>query len=91
MRQSHIPSGHNKLTNLILVVVRVEIEVLCFHVPLVVPPPVECQRLVDEERVVHGCDEQLLCGGQALTLWRPYVQRDPRLGQQPEQPHPCVL
>lgn len=72
-------------------VVRVEIEVLRFHVPLVIPPPVECQRLVDEERVVHGRDEQLLRGGQALTLWCPDVQRDPRLGQQPEQPHPRVL
>lgn len=58
---------------LVLVLFRVEVEVLGLHVPFVVPPPVESQRLVDQEGVVHGRHEELLRGRQTFTLGRPDV------------------
>lgn len=72
-------------------VIRVEVELLRLDFALVVPAPVERQRLVDQERVVHGGHEQLFRGRQTLALRGPDVQRDPRLGQEPQQPHPGVL
>lgn len=72
-------------------VIRVEVELLRLDFALVVPAPVERQRLVDQEGVVHGGHEQLFRGRQTLALRGPDVQRDPRLGQEPQQPHPGVL
>lgn len=66
-------------------------EYLCLHIRLVVAAPVESERLVNEERVVHGQNEQPLRGRQTLGFGSPDVQRYPCLGQEPQQPHPGLL
>ena len=60
-------------------------------VALVVATPVETHRLIDEQRIVERIDEKLLGRRQTFAFGCPDVQRDPRLRQQPQQPHPRVL
>jgi len=52
---------------------------------------VECQRLVHKQRLVPGHTEKNLCGHQAIDIRRPDVQRNPSLGEEPQQPHPSML
>lgn len=58
---------------------------------LIVPSPIEAHRLVNQQRVIHRHDEELLRGRETLAFGRPDVQGDPGLRQQPQQPHPGIL
>ena len=61
----------------------VELELLRLDFTFVIPTPIQAQRLVDQERAVHGGDEELLGRGQSFASWHENVNGDPGLREQP--------
>ena len=59
----------------------------CFHTIL---PPVEHQRLVDEDCIKVWSSKDLLSGGQSGTLGIPDVSADPDEADEPGEEHPGV-